>query len=49
MVSWIMENSYEMAGEPFELYLRTQFDTLSPEGLGDGGVFSGEEEIKGEK
>ena len=31
VVSWIMENSYEMAGEPFELYLRTQFDTLSPE------------------
>lgn len=31
VVSWIMENGYEMAGEPFELYLRTQFDTLSPE------------------
>lgn len=31
VVSWIMESGYEMAGEPFELYLRTQFDTLSPE------------------
>ena len=31
VVSWIMENGYEMAGEPFELYIRTQFDTLSPE------------------
>lgn len=31
VVSWIIENGYEMAGEPFELYIRTQFDTLSPE------------------
>lgn len=31
VVSWIMENGYEIAGAPFELYIKTQFDSFSPE------------------
>lgn len=31
VVSWIIENGYEIAGAPFELYIKTQFDSLSPE------------------
>lgn len=31
IVSWIMENGYEMAGAPFDLYIKTQFDSFSPE------------------
>lgn len=31
IVSWIMENGYEFAGAPFDLYIKTQFDTPSPE------------------
>ncbi len=31
IVSWIIENGYEMAGAPFELYIKTQFDSYSPE------------------
>lgn len=31
VVSWIIENGYEMAGAPFELYIKTQFDSLAPE------------------
>ncbi|MCI8648051.1 MAG: MerR family transcriptional regulator [Firmicutes bacterium] len=31
IVSWILENGYQMAGAPFELYIKTQFDSLSPE------------------
>ena len=31
VVSWIIENGYEIAGAPFDLYIRTQFDSLSPE------------------
>lgn len=31
VVSWISENGYEMAGAPFELYIKTQFDSLAPE------------------
>ena len=31
IVNWILENGYEMAGAPFELYVKTQFDSLSPE------------------
>ncbi len=31
IVSWIIENGYEIAGAPFELYIKTQFDTPSPE------------------
>lgn len=31
VVSWIVENGYEMVGAPFELYIKTQFDSLSPE------------------
>ena len=31
VVSWIIENGYEIAGAPFELYIKTQFDTLSVE------------------
>lgn len=30
-VSWIMENGWEIADAPFELYIKTQFDSLSPE------------------
>ena len=31
VVSWIMENGYEIDGPPFDLYIKTQFDSLSPE------------------
>ena len=31
VVNWIMENGYEIAGTPFDLYIKTQFDSLSPE------------------
>ena len=31
VVSWISENGYEIAGAPFDLYIKTQFDSLSPE------------------
>lgn len=31
VVSWILENGYEMDGAPFELYIKTQFDSLSPD------------------
>ncbi|MDE7298450.1 MAG: MerR family transcriptional regulator [Lachnospiraceae bacterium] len=31
IVSWIIENGYEIAEAPFELYIKTQFDSLSPE------------------
>lgn len=31
IVSWIIENGYEYAGAPFDLYIKTQFDSLSPE------------------
>ncbi len=31
IVSWIIENGYEYAGVPFDLYIKTQFDSLSPE------------------
>ena len=31
VVSWIIENGYEYIGAPFELYIKTQFDSLSPE------------------
>ncbi len=31
IVTWIIENGYEIAGAPFELYIKTQFDTPSPE------------------
>lgn len=31
VVSWIIENGYEYVGAPFELYIKTQFDSLSPE------------------
>ena len=31
VVSWIMENGYEIAGAPFDLYIMTQFDSLSAE------------------
>ncbi len=31
IVSWIVENGYEIAGAPFDLYIKTQFDSLSPE------------------
>ena len=31
IVSWITENGYEIAGAPFDLYIKTQFDSLSPE------------------
>ena len=30
VVNWIMENGYEIAGAPFDLYIKTQFDSLSP-------------------
>ena len=28
---WIAENGYEIAGAPFDLYIKTQFDSLSQE------------------
>lgn len=31
VVSWIAANGYEITGAPFDLYVRTQFDSLSPE------------------
>lgn len=31
VVAWIMEHGYEIAGAPFDLYIKTQFDSLSPE------------------
>ena len=31
VVNWILENGYEIAGAPFDLYIKTQFDSLSPE------------------
>ncbi len=31
IVSWILENGYRIAGAPFELYLKNQFDSLAPE------------------
>ncbi len=31
IVSWIIENGYEYAGAPFERYIKTQFNSLSPE------------------
>lgn len=31
VVSWIAGNGYEIAGAPFDLYIKTQFDSLSPE------------------
>ena len=31
IVSWISENEYEIVGAPFDLYIKTQFDSLSPE------------------
>ncbi len=31
IVSWMIENGWEMAGAPFEIYIKTQFDSLSPE------------------
>ncbi|MDE7324808.1 MAG: MerR family transcriptional regulator [Lachnospiraceae bacterium] len=31
VVSWIMENGYEIAGAPFDLYIKTQFDSLPPQ------------------
>ncbi len=31
VVSWIIGNGYEYAGAPFELYIKTQFDSYSPE------------------
>lgn len=31
IVSWIIENGYEYTGAPFDLYIKTQFDTPSPE------------------
>lgn len=31
IVTWIIENGYEIADVPFELYIKTQFDSLSPE------------------
>lgn len=31
VVSWIIENGYEYIGAPFELYIKTQYDSLSPE------------------
>lgn len=31
IVNWIVENGYEVDGEPFELYIKTKFDSFSPE------------------
>lgn len=31
IVPWIIENGWEIADAPFELYIKTQFDSLSPE------------------
>ncbi len=31
VVSWIIENGYEITGAPFDLYIKTHFDSLLPE------------------
>ena len=31
LTAWIAENGYEWAGAPYEIYTKTQFDSLSPE------------------
>ena len=31
IVTWIAENGYAIAGAPFELYVKTQFDSFSPQ------------------
>lgn len=31
VAAWIIENGYEIAGAPFDLYIKTQFDSLPPE------------------
>lgn len=31
VVTWILENGYEIAGAPFDLYIKTQFDSLPPD------------------
>lgn len=31
VANWIMENGYEPAGAPFDLYIKTQFDSLASE------------------
>lgn len=31
IVSWIIENGYRIDGAPFDLYIKTQFDTPNPE------------------
>lgn len=31
IVAWMAENGYEYAGAPFDLYIKTQFNTASPE------------------
>ena len=31
IMNWILENGYEIAGVPFDLYIKTHFDSLSPE------------------
>ncbi len=31
IASWIVENGYEIAGAPFDLYIKTQFDSNFPE------------------
>lgn len=31
VVTWIAEHDYEIAGAPFDLYIKTQFDSLAPE------------------
>ena len=31
VISWIAENGYEIAGAPFDLYTKTQLQSLSPE------------------
>ena len=47
VVNWIMENGYEIAGTPFDLYIKTQFDSLSLAGrLGDGGLFPDKKTMK---
>ncbi len=31
LVSWISENGYEGCGAPYDIYAKTQFDSLAPE------------------
>lgn len=31
VVTWIAEHDYEIVGEPFDLYIKTHFDSLAPE------------------